>query len=69
MPMTAALTSALSRLEQVRTGPVVRGREGVPVAEAALKHVIYRVCRRVGLPELSWHTLRHPSPRTQHASG
>ena len=26
VPMTAALTSALSRLEQVRTGPVVRGR-------------------------------------------
>lgn len=59
VPMTAALASVLARLEEVRVGRVVRGREGVPVAEAALKHVIYRVCRRAGLPGRSWHTLRH----------
>jgi integrase len=59
VPMTAALASTLARLEQVRTGRVVRGREGAPVAEAALKHVVYRVCRRAGLPGRSWHSLRH----------
>jgi hypothetical protein len=29
------------------------------VAEAALKHGIYRVCRRAGLPQRSWHAVRH----------
>ena len=29
------------------------------MAEAVLKHGIYRVCRRAGLPERSWHALRH----------
>jgi hypothetical protein len=32
---------------------------GSPVAEAVLKHGIYKVCRRAGLPERSWHSLRH----------
>jgi integrase len=59
VPMTAGLGSELGRLQQVRTGRIVCGSEGAPVAEAALKHVIYRVCRRAGLPGRSWHSLRH----------
>ena len=46
-------------LPQVRVGRVVCGTEGVPVAEAALKHGVYRVCRLAGLPARSWHSLRH----------
>jgi integrase len=59
VPMTAALVAALKALPQVRVGRVVRGPQGEPVAEAALKHGIYRVCRRAGLRERSWHALRH----------
>lgn len=59
VPMTGPLVSALKELSQVRVGRVVCGGEGVPVAEAALKHGIYRVCRRAKLPGRSWHTLRH----------
>jgi integrase len=59
VPMTGALAAALKALPQVRVGRVVCGGEGVPVAEAALKHGIYRVCRRAKLRERSWHTLRH----------
>ena len=43
----------------MRVGRVICEPDGQPVAEAALKHGVYRVCRRAGLPERSWHTLRH----------
>ncbi|HEY0705764.1 MAG TPA: site-specific integrase [Polyangia bacterium] len=59
IPMTASLVAALKALPQVRVGRVVCGPKGEPVAEAALKHGIYRVCRRAGLREWSWHALRH----------
>ncbi|HEY0714667.1 MAG TPA: tyrosine-type recombinase/integrase [Polyangia bacterium] len=59
VPMTAALMGALKALPQVRVGRVVCSGRGEPVAEAALKHGIYRVCRRAGLRERSWHALRH----------
>jgi integrase len=59
IPMTAALVAALKALPQVRVGRVVCGQGGEPVAEAALKHGIYRVCRRAGLRQRSWHAVRH----------
>ena len=57
--MTASLLLARRALTQVRVGRVVCGPDGDPVAEAALKDGVYRVCRQAGLPERSWHTLRH----------
>jgi integrase len=57
--MTGSLVSALKEMSRVKVGRVVCGDEGIPVAEAALKHGIYRVCRRAKLPGRSWHTLRH----------
>lgn len=59
VPMTASLVSALKALPQVRVGRVICAAAGEPVAEAVLKHGVYRVCRLAGLPERSWHTLRH----------
>ncbi len=59
VPITPALLAALKGLPQVRRGRVVCAADGKPVAEAALKHRIYRVCRKAGLPERGWHALRH----------
>jgi integrase len=59
VPLTGALAAALKALPQVRVGRLICGPEGSPVAEAVLKHGIYKVCRRAGLPERSWHSLRH----------
>ena len=59
VPMTAALTSAFRAAARVRVGRVVCGADGEPIGETALKHGIYRVCRRAGLRERSWHALRH----------
>jgi integrase len=59
VPLTSAILSTLKSLPQVRRGRVICTPNGAPVAEAALKHVIYRVCRRAGLPERGWHVLRH----------
>jgi integrase len=59
VPISGALATALRALPQVRVGRVVCSQEGIAVAEAALKHGIYRVCRRAGLRERSWHVLRH----------
>jgi hypothetical protein len=57
--MTASLSRALRALPHIRVGRVVCGSDGAHVAEAVLKHGVYRVCRRAGLPGRSWHTLRH----------
>jgi hypothetical protein len=43
----------------VRVGRLICGPEGSPAAEAVLKRGIYKVCRRAGLPERSWHSLHH----------
>jgi integrase len=59
VPLTSAILSTLKSLPQVRRGRVICTPNGEPVAEAALKHGIYRVCRRAGLPERGWHALRH----------
>jgi hypothetical protein len=57
--MTTGLLVAVKALPQVRRGRVICTPDGKPVAEAALKHGIYRICRRAGLPERGWHVLRH----------
>jgi len=59
VPLTSAIVSTLKYLPQVRRGRVICTPNGESVAQAALKHGIYRVCRRAGLPERGWHALRH----------
>jgi integrase len=59
VPMTPSLAAALKALPQVRVGRVVCSLHGEPVSETALKHGVYGVCRGAGLPERSWHVLRH----------
>jgi integrase len=53
VPMTASLISALKSLSQVRVGRIVCADKGEPVAEAALKHGVYRMCKKAGLRERS----------------
>lgn len=59
VPMTGSLLSVLNVGAPVRVGRVVRGATGDAIGETALKHGVYRVCRRAGLPDRSWHALRH----------
>ncbi len=59
VPMTGTLHSALSALAHVRRGRVFVESSGEPVSEGLTKHRIYRICRMAGLPERSWHCLRH----------
>jgi integrase len=59
VPMTSGVLAVLKALPQVRRGRVICTPDGEPVAEAALNHGIYRVCRRAGLSERGWHVLRH----------
>jgi integrase len=59
VPMTATLLSALKALDVVRTGFVVRNRDGSQKTDGETTHAIRRICRRAGLPESGWHRLRH----------
>lgn len=59
VPMTPTLHAALKSLDVVRTGYVVRNQDGTPKSDGVCASVIYRICRRAGLPERSWHVLRH----------
>jgi integrase len=59
IPMTSTLEQALRRLEVVREGFVVRNRDGSAKSDGQANAVILRICRRAGLPEKRWHTLRH----------
>jgi integrase len=59
IPMTSALELALKRLEVVREGFVVRNLDGSQKTDGQANAVILRICRRAGLPERRWHTLRH----------
>ena len=59
VPLTSGVLAVLKALPQVRRGRVIYTPDGEPVAEAALNHGIYRVCRRAGLSERGWHVLRH----------
>jgi integrase len=59
IPMTSTLELALRRLEVVREGFVVRNLDGSAKTDGQANAVILRICRRAGLPEKRWHTLRH----------
>jgi Phage integrase family len=59
IPMTSTLEQALRRLEVVREGFVVRNLDGSAKTDGQANAVILRICRRAGLPEKRWHTLRH----------
>jgi integrase len=59
IPMTSTLEQALRRLEVVREGFVVRNLDGSQKTDGQANAVILRICRRAGLPEKRWHTLRH----------
>jgi integrase len=60
VPMTPHLLASLLAMPHMRRGPVVVAADGVAITEGRLKgHGIYRVCRLAGLPERSWHALRH----------
>lgn len=60
IPMTDRLDGALRALPVVREGFVVRGILGeAKNEENQVKNLMYRVCRKAGLPERGWHTLRH----------
>ena len=59
IPMTVTLEKALRRLAVVREGFVVRNFDGSAKSDGQANAVILRICRRAGLPEKRWHTLRH----------
>jgi integrase len=59
IPMTDALERAIRALETVREGFVVRNLDGSQKSDGQANAVILRICRRAGLPEKRWHTLRH----------
>jgi integrase len=59
IPMTNTLDRALRALETVREGFVVRNLDGTQKSDGQANAVILRICRRAGLPEKRWHTLRH----------
>jgi integrase len=59
IPMTDALFAALRSLSVVREGFVVRNLDGTQKSDGQANAVILRICRRAGLPEKRWHTLRH----------
>ena len=60
VPMTGLLWDALKRIAATREGYVVRNLAGQAINdENQIKNLFYRVCRRAGLPERGWHSLRH----------
>src|SRR5262249_4534564 len=60
VPMTEAVSSAVKSLDHVRSGLVIRDLEGEANSdENQLKNLMYRLCRKAGLPERGWHSLRH----------
>jgi integrase len=59
VPMTSTLIAALKALEVVRVGYVVRNEDGEPLTDGQTTHAVRRICRKAGLPERGWHSLRH----------
>ena len=58
--MTDTLYLALKMLSTVREGFVIRNLDGQAKSdENQIKNLAYAVSRKAGLPERSWHTLRH----------
>jgi len=43
----------------IRDGHVVRNLDGTAKTDMQAVRAIERICRRAGLPERLWHTLRH----------
>ena len=59
IPMTSRLLAALKAIPQMRSGLVLRDEDGKPMHDGRAVRTIVRVCKRAGLPEREWHTLRH----------
>jgi len=60
VPMTETLWAALKALSVVREGLVVQNLVGqAKNDENQVKNLLYRICRKAGLPERGWHSLRH----------
>jgi len=59
VPMTSTLIAALKALEVVRVGYVVRNDDGEPLTDGQTTHAVRRICRKAGLPERGWHSLRY----------
>jgi len=59
VPMTTTLHDALKRMSVIRDGHVVRNLDGTAKSDMQAVRAIERICRRAGLPERLWHTLRH----------
>jgi len=50
---------ALKRMSVIRDGHVVRNLDGTAKSDMQAVRAIERICRRAGLLERLWHTLRH----------
>jgi integrase len=60
VPMTDTLFAALKDLSVVREGLIIRDLPGHAITtENQIKNLLYRICRKAGLPEKGWHSLRH----------
>ncbi|MEJ7597334.1 MAG: tyrosine-type recombinase/integrase [Kofleriaceae bacterium] len=59
VPMTATLCDALKRMSIIREGLVLRNVDGTAKTDAQAVRAIERICRKAGLPQRLWHTLRH----------
>jgi integrase len=59
VPMTATLYDALKRMSVIREGLVVRNLDGSAKTDTQAVRAIERICRKAGLPQRLWHTLRH----------
>ena len=59
VPMTRVLDRAMRRLEQIRTGEVLRDLDGSAKTDRQADCALWRICDRAGLPRRGWHTLRH----------
>jgi len=58
--MTETLYLALKSISTVREGRVIRNMPGqAKNDENQIKNMMYRICRLAGLPERSWHCMRH----------
>jgi integrase len=59
VPITPFLRDALKGPEVIRRGFLVRHPDGSPMTDRQTAEASYKICRRAGLPERGWHTLRH----------
>lgn len=59
VPITPTLEQALDKLGPHRTGYVACNADGSPFSVGQVNGAIHRICRRAGLPERGWHSLRH----------